>query len=617
MCGIAGIFTFENQDEAVILKMTDSLKHRGPDFGKTELNHPFYFGHRRLSIIDLDQRSNQPFYSKCGRYLIVFNGEIYNYKQIRNELIEKCSVTFKTTSDTEVLVEGFANWQMALIPKLRGMFAFVIADIHEKSLFVCRDRVGKKPLFYYNDDFHFIFASEIKSLLHHPIIKERLTINKKSIYEFLQIGYIQEPSTIYAEINKFPAGHYATVKNNFVIKPIQYWNLPDYVTSERINSEDKAVHQLDKLLHEAVQLRLVADVPVGTFLSGGIDSSLVNAIAAKYSKLKSFSIGFENTKYNESAFAEAVAKKIGTDHTNFTLKENEAIGMLEIFFSHMDEPFADSSFLPTLIVSKLARKEVTVALTGDGGDELFLGYGSYRWANRLAHPLIAANRGVLKSVLKAAPSVRLKRISRMFTDQPKDQIRYHIFSQEQYFFSNDEIEEGLLMQPNEFKRLSFQDSTHFFNMQEAEKQALFDFEHYLKDDLLVKVDRASMYCGLECRSPLLDTKLAEYAVNLPYNLKIRGNDNKYILKKLLFNYLPKQLFDRPKWGFSIPLETWLKNDLSYLMKYLSEENIAKTKLLNYTYITKLVNRFYQGEDYLYNRIWLIIILQKFLIDHEK
>jgi asparagine synthase (glutamine-hydrolysing) len=506
---------------------------------------------------------------------------------------------------------------MALIPKLRGMFAFVIADLHRKTLFVCRDRVGKKPLFYFRDDDHFIFASEIKSLLHHPVIKNHLNIRKKSIHEFLQIGYIQEPATIYEEIYKFPAGCYATIRENFKVEPIQYWYLPDYVASKRVNSEERAIGQLDNLLHEAVQLRMVADVPIGTFLSGGIDSSLVTVIASQHAKMKSFSIGFENSKYNESNFGEAVAKKIDTEHTSFILKEHEVVSMIDVFFDHIDEPFADSSFLPTMLVSKLARQEVTVALTGDGGDELFLGYGAYRWANRLANPLIKLNRGILKNVLANSPSARFKRVSSMFTAQPQNENRYHIFSQEQYFFTDIEIKNKLLITANEFNRLSFQDPKHFYKVSEAEKQALFDFEHYLKDDLLVKVDRASMYWGLECRSPLLDSKLAEFAVNLPYHLKIRGNENKYILKKILFNYLPKQLFNRPKWGFSIPLETWLKSDLSYLMEYLSEEKINKTKLFNYSYIQELIKRFYKGENYLYSRLWLIIILQKFLLNHEQ
>jgi asparagine synthase (glutamine-hydrolysing) len=617
MCGIAGIFSFQEQHQVTIHEMTEVLSHRGPDFGCVKTLHPFYFGHRRLSIIDLDARSHQPFFSSCKNFVIVFNGEIYNYAEIATELQLKEGIKFTTTSDTEVLIEGFAKWGMALIPKLRGMFAFVIADIRNNSIFICRDRAGKKPLFYLQDKEKFVFASEIKSILQYPGLKSHLIINKKAIKQFLHVGYIPEPYTIYEEIKKFPAGSYAVVKDSFEVNPIQYWNLPDFVSTKRKTPEVEAENKIENILHEAIKLRLVADVPVGSFLSGGIDSSIVTAIAAQYGKLKTFSIGFTHSKYNESHYAERVAKYLGTEHHSYLLKEEEAVSMIDVFLNHLDEPFADSSFIPTLLVSKLARQEVKVALTGDGGDELFLGYGAYTWANRLQYPFLVKAKPFYKNMLSSIDNPRFKRVANLFKDFKENQLRHFVFSQDQNFFTQFEID-ALITKPS-FKNfdITYCDSEFFYKLTEAEKQALFDFKNYLKDDLLVKVDRASMYHGLECRSPLLDNKLAEYVVNLPYALKVKNGETKYILKKVLYKYIPSSYFDRPKWGFSIPLEDWLSDKLFYLTDYLSEEKIEKVGLFDYSIVKQLLDNYLKGEKYLFNKIWLMIILQKFLLDNGK
>ena len=614
MCGIAGFFSTEPSDTSIIEIITNSLAHRGPDASGCYKNNLVALGHRRLSIIDLDARANQPFYSGNGRYVMVYNGEIYNYQAIASELQQE-GVSLKTTSDTEVVIESFNRWGVGSVHKLKGMFAYTIYDTMEERLYLFRDRVGKKPLYYFLNDSLFVFASEIKALLAHPEVKAGLTVKKQTIAAFLQLGYIQQPQTFYENIYKFPAGHYGIIGKGLKLSLFPYWDIARYLKASHTTTEPQALRQLQTKLEESINDRLIADVPVGIFLSGGIDSSLVTAIASKSKKLKTFSIGFKENKFDESVYAEKIASYLGTDHQRHILQERDAVNMVEQYLHHFDEPFADTSSIPTMLVSQVARKEVTVALTGDGGDELFLGYGSYTWANRLANPAIKTLRPVIKTLMNAVPSPRWKRAAHLFEKTREGKQRRHIFSQEQYFFSDTEIREHVLRDNQYYFDWPYDDFRYLKVLSEAERQALFDFQFYLRDDLLVKVDRASMYYGLECRCPLLDHSLVEFVYNLPENLRKRGNESKYLLKRVLFDMVPQKYFDRPKWGFSIPLAQWLKNDLNYLMDYLSEEHLDKTAVFNTPYIRSLVNRFYKGEDYLYNRLWVVIITQRFLIQH--
>ncbi len=613
MCGIAGILSFNTSPEREDLqRMTDAVSHRGPDAEGYYINNHVALGHRRLSIIDLDSRSNQPFFSNDKRYVIVFNGEIYNYRQVAKELND-AGITLRTTSDTEVLIEAFAVWGCGFIHKMNGMFAFVIYDTLENRLFIFRDRVGKKPLFYFLKDDVFLFGSEIKSILAHPVAQRNKANNTETISKFLQLGYIPEPDTFFKGIRKFPAGHYGVISSDLNLSILPYWNVSHYVTTRRDNNEIKAFGKLKELVTDAVHSRMVADVPVGVFLSGGIDSSLVTAVASKVGPLKTFSIGFKESKFNESEFASNVANHLGTIHSSYVLEEKEAVEMLEQYVKHFDEPFADTSAIPTMLVSRLARQEVTVALTGDGGDELFLGYGSYTWANRLNNPLLKIAGPLLKHAFELAPSSRWKRVARLFEYVDAPRQRAHIFSQEQYFFSEGEVRNRLLKKEEDYTVLEYNDFNHLAILSAAEQQALFDFQFYLKDDLLVKVDRASMFYGLECRSPLLDHRLVEFAVNLPESFKKKGNVTKYLLRKMLYEMVPEKHFDRPKWGFSIPLSKWIKEDLDYLMSYLSRDQLAKTNVFSIPYVENLILRFYKGEDYLYNRLWVLILIQKFLL----
>ncbi len=621
MCGIAGIISRKTLDHSAVLRMMDGLVHRGPDAKGifTDESHTVALVHTRLSIIDLSTAANQPFYSQDKRYVVVFNGEIYNFKNIRKELESVNSeIRFRTNSDTEVILHAFACWGVELVDRLEGMFAIAICDTILDKLFLFRDRVGKKPLYYFCDYQHFIFASEIKSLLLHPAVAGSKEIDKQAVHEFLHLGYIPEPKTIYRSIRKFPAGSVGEVWSNLSFSFRPYWKAEDQPLEERVSINDSTLKAtLREKLHSAVQKRLVSDVPLGSFLSGGTDSSLVTAVASEYTKgpIKTFSIGFKESKFDEHRFAAQVASQLKADHHEYILYESEAVGILETYLDHLDEPFADTSTIPTMLVSKLARKEVTVALTGDGGDELFLGYGAYTWANRFSNPLFKAIQSPLAFGLNTFGGERLKRIAHLLEKVDKQHLRSHIFSQEQYFFSDSEIRNKLLKQTSDYESFRYNDPARVVTLSEEEKQAMFDFNFYLKDDLLVKVDRASMFHGLECRCPLLDQEVIEFAFNAPIQVKRRGGVNKWILKELLKEYLPDSLIHRPKWGFSIPLSRWLKNDLSYLMVYLDDERLEETGVFNPVYIRDMVDRFHKGEYYLYNRLWAVIIVQRFLLSH--
>ncbi len=612
MCGIAGILSKSGVDSSdTIEKMTLALSHRGPDAQGIFISPDctLALGHRRLSVLDLSGSANQPMHSLDDAYVIVFNGEIYNFKDVRKTL-EGAGHSFRTNSDTEVLLVAFQVWGTGMLDRLNGMFAFAIYDKHKKELWLFRDRLGKKPLYYYIDREIFIFASEIKSILTNSKIDR--TINKSALFQFLHLGYIPESHTAWNNIFKFPSGSYAFINVSFELSIHSYWSLN---TQQDLTKMPDPFKSLKNLLTESITKRLVSDVPLGTFLSGGTDSSLVTAIASQLTttKLKTFNIGFKDQKFNESDYARKVATKLNTDHYEYTVSNNDALEMTEHYIEHFDEPFADTSAIPTMLVSKLARKHVTVALTGDGGDELFLGYGAYKWADRLENPLIQLLQPFIKYVLEKAHSSRYNRVANLFEPITSDERRSHIFSQEQYFFSSAQIS-NLLISTLNYQPFTYNDG-NLEKLSGAERQAIFDVQFYLKDDLLVKVDRSSMYYGLECRSPFLDYHIVEFAMALPKYFKSKKGVDKWILKKILEDYLPKELIYRPKWGFSVPLASWLKGELKYLIDtYLNEKLVLDIGLFDPDYIKNLRIRFFSGkEDYLYNRLWVIILIHKWMV----
>ncbi len=601
MCGIAGT-THPTQAASLIRSMTQAMAHRGPD-AEGHFVHPerpLALGHRRLSIIDLSEAGSQPFYSACGQYVMVFNGEVFNFQEIATELLNEKSLTFRSRTDTEVILEAFVHWGPNFVHKLNGMFAIAIYDVREDKLFLWRDRLGIKPIYFYHHGRHFAFASELGSL---KAAVPFSTINQAAVSLYFHLGYIPAPHTIYSEAKKLPAGHWLTYEKG-QIQSGAWWPIEEVSNHAYQGSLEEATEELDQLLTDAVAKRLVADVPFGTFLSGGIDSSLVTALAAKQygPGLRTFSIAMDQQTHDESSYALAVSKALGTNHTSFKVTANDAMDLVTALPDIYQEPYADSSAMPTLLVSQLARQHVTMVLTGDGGDELFLGYGAYRWAERWNQM-----PGFLRQTAAFALSIGKERHKRAadLLRGPKNVSTYsHIFSQEQYLFSDRELP-ALLNFPPQLNSISplFPERP----LSPAEQQAFFDLQYYLPDDLLVKVDRATMRHSLEARVPILDYRVATFAMNLPPHFKMQGDIQKHILKNVLYRYLPASLFDRPKWGFSVPLATWLQKELAPLVdQWVAQPEAYAHGCLQHATALQWLNRFKAGETRLYNRIWLIL-----------
>lgn len=454
MCGISGFKSKKYQMEG-IEKMVESLHHRGPDAEGCyfEEDSGIGLGHNRLSIIDLTEKANQPFVSQCGRFVMVYNGEVYNFNGISSELSNKFGFVPRTNSDTEVILEAYVRWGKETFSKLNGMFSIAVWDKEQKSLLIARDRIGIKPLYYYQQEGIFAFGSEIKSLVS-LLGKDSLKIDISTLSSILHIGYSPNDSTIYSEVKKLPAGSFLELRNNNESNIVHYWELHKKIRTKTISSFPEAKSLLKTKIVESVEKRLIADVPVGVFLSGGIDSSLVAVTAQRLRQIpmQSFSIGFENGKFNELQYAEAVAKKIGTHHHSFVLSEKMAIDKVLNLLKIYDEPFLDSSAIPTLLVSEQAKSQVKVALSGDGGDELFLGYGMYTWAKRMSNPLVFASRKILSQLLMHSGNHKWIRAGMVLDSPNKSGLQSHIFSQEQYLFSLAEINSMLknLLRPTKW-----------------------------------------------------------------------------------------------------------------------------------------------------------------------
>ncbi len=618
MCGISGFFVQDNFLEYDdLVKMTEVLAHRGPDTAGYFSNHQVALGHRRLSIIDLSPAANQPFYSSDKRFVIVFNGEIYNFKELSAQL-QKDNSRFipRTSSDTEILVEAFAFYGPEFVKKLNGIFAFAIYDTIEKKMYLYRDHLGVKPVYYYWNGKQFAFASELKSF---RAIRQKLNlqINKQVISTFLHLGYIPAPHSIYQNVYKLLPGHLIEVHSGTLTSK-QFWKIDDAINSEILENEQEVKSGLHDLIVSSVKYQMMSDVPFGTFLSGGIDSSLVTAVAQSLSSspINTFSIGFDYSKYDESVWAKKIAQTLNTNHHEFRVTTKDAQEHILDIIDMFDEPFADSSALPTMLVASMAKQHVKMTLSGDGGDELFLGYGMYTWAKRLNNPVLANSRKLIVPILSLLGG-RYARAAKVFKYNSETKISSHLFSQEQYLFSEHEINSIV---KDEFKGiwdLNENFSSLKRGIQPEEKQALFDLKYYLPDDLLVKVDRATMYNSLETRVPLLDYRVVEYALNISPELKIKYGEKKYILKQILYEYLPKELFERPKWGFSIPLNEWLSTDLNYLIQeYLNQSVVEKTCVLKFTFVHNIVREFKNGNSTLFNRVWVMVILHYWLNKNE-
>jgi asparagine synthase (glutamine-hydrolysing) len=605
MCGIAG-FIADQFTEQDLEAQTTTLQHRGPDSGGLFFDgaSAMGIGHRRLSIIDLSECGNQPMHSADGRFVMIYNGEVYNFQSLQQKLPNHA---WRSHSDSEVILELFAAYGAQSFAWLNGMFALAIFDQQTKKLTLARDPVGIKPLYYYHDGKSFAFSSELKAIRK---LYPGLTVNRQSIPYFLHLAYIPAPLTIYEHVYKFPAGNFLEVDmqdHKPRLSPLQpFWKLEDHILPEAIKDEATAKAQLKDILFGAVERQLISDVPSGTFLSGGIDSSTVTAVATKVSstKIKTFSIAVVDGKVNEAPFAAAIAKYLGTEHYELPIHQKDILDMVPSLLSVYDEPFGDTSAFPTMLVSKLARQYVTVALSGDGGDEQFMGYGTYTWAQRLQHPMLQLLRKPLHAASTFAPDY-YRKAGRM--------LNYRNATRKSHIFSQDYFHENELHKLLRFDGFSFEELNRSIKsprtLTAKEKQSFWDLAYYLQDDLLVKVDRASMKYSLETRVPLLDLDVLEFSLNLHESLKVKDGQSKYLLKSVLYDLVPASYFDRPKWGFGIALEKIMQNELRPLVEqYLTKSIIDKHGLVHAHEALRIKNDFYRGQTSSYFRLWLLTVL---------
>lgn len=606
MGGIVGYYAF-NIDVSIeeFRQAIRSIKHRGSNIEKYYVDKNVCLGYvESVRKVELISRS-QPVTSADGRYLIVLDGSIYNFE----ELAKKLNLTMPLSNVLKFFVESFAQYGQDVVAEFNGMFATAIWDKTSGIITLFRDRLGKKPLFYFYDRHLFAFASEIKALLHFSHIRNKISLNLKALNYYLHLGFIPEPLTIYEGIYKFPA---ATV-GIFTGKSFSmysYWAAENQLSDKYLSNEIEAKEQLKNLLYNAMKYRLITDKPFGVLLSGGTDSSLVTALTLDLGgDIRTFSINFRENRYNEAPYARAIATFLGTKHTEFIMTFDDAEPMIDEMIDHYDEPFADASAIPMMMVAKLAKNEVDVVFTGDGGDEFFWGYGAYRWAKRLSNPILNVFRSPMKLAFLYGPS-RYKRVAHMLNYTKYDFLPAHILSQELYFFTTKEIKELYTYASN----LTF--STIFSlnrDLHVEELQSLFDLKYYLKDDLLVKTDRATMKYALEVRSPLLDYRLIEFAYNLHPTLKHHNRVDKYLLKQVLYDYVPSSLFDRPKQGFAIPLDIWFQQKLhSNIKTYFSSLAHRLSRLFDMNRVNRLLMKYDSGHKYLCFRIWNLYVLFRWL-----
>lgn len=626
MCGIAGFVDYKkNSDEEILSKMAYAVSHRGPDGEGVKMIRTTDFciglGHRRLSIIDLSTAANQPM--EFDGLHIVFNGEIYNYDEIRSELIKK-GHHFKTHSDTEVILHSWREWGAKAIDRWHGMFAIVLYDEKQNELFCIRDRAGVKPFYYSWKEGLFLFGSELKSLTQHPGFKKE--VDRNVVGTFLQYGYVPHPYCIYSDTYKLKPGCYLHIQLSIAeLSQVQYWNVYDYYNKPKLTiGLIDAIEQTESILQKAFQYRMVADVPVGVFLSGGYDSSCVTALLQKNNaeKIKTFTIGSTDKILDEAPYAKQIAAHLGTDHTEYYCTPTEALDIIADLPHYFDEPFADSSAIPTILVSRLARARVTVALSADAGDEIFAGYNRYDYITRYGNKIGAIPKPLRKLAVAAMetissdkiPYLRSKRNFHSRYDKFKNLLNdpspSELLKNLSQVFTDHEIS-ALLSQPvvqlntahqsNELKA-GYEDPLSYM--------MAIDYQTYMVDDILQKVDRATMSVSLEGREPFLDQAIIEWATQLPSEYKYRNGQKKYILKEIVHKYIPKEMMERPKMGFAIPVESWLLKELKPLVyEYLSSENLKLYGLFKMSEVENLLNDFYSGRKEKYLKVWHLLQFQ--------
>jgi asparagine synthase (glutamine-hydrolysing) len=615
MCGIAGMMGTERgcmADAAVVRRMCDVITHRGPDDYGAYVKGPVGLGMRRLSIIDLST-GHQPIANEDETIWIVYNGEVYNFIELRDELRARGHV-FRTNTDTEAIVHLYEEFGSDCVKRLRGMFAFAIYDSRDRSLLLARDRLGKKPLHYAVDGEWLLFGSEIKSLL--EAAPDLAEVNREGILNYFYFGYIPDPHSAFRKIHKLPPGHLLEYRNGH-ISVKQYWDVPAYGTHASI-SEEECLEELERRLSEAVRMRLISDVPLGAMLSGGVDSSIVVGLMAKATSrpVKTFSIGFDHNEFDETHYARQVANAFATEHHELILKP-DVVGTLEKLTPGLEEPFADSSILPTYYVSKLAREHVTVALSGDGGDELFAGYDRYTRLLRrsqLDHLPQWLGRLYRERVFHRTPSFYGRRflfnISLPLRDRYIDSVaHFPAWGRERELFSKDFLSwSDSVESPLNLFRRYFDDAP----AKDFVSRLLYlDTKTYLPFDILTKVDRMSMATSLEVRVPMLDHIFLEWVTSLPVSLKLRDMNGKYILKKLAERIgVPSEVLHRPKRGFAMPLVHWMRSELKRdLVEILLEPRTLERGYYSKTALRRLVEEHTSGRRDRSHELWLLLMLE--------
>jgi asparagine synthase (glutamine-hydrolysing) len=633
MCGISGFWAQPRVERNVLVKhissMNDALEHRGPDDAGIWVDEQEGVGlaNRRLAILDLSANGHQPILSDSGRFVIAYNGEIYNFGEIRQAL-QREGKAFRGDTDTEIIVEGSAAWGLAkTLRSLNGMFAFALWDRRAHALSLVRDRIGIKPLYYGRFGTTLLFGSELKALVVHPAFRRE--IDRNSLALFLRHGYIPSPYTIYKGVRRLPAGHTVTLSSvDDTLQTVPYWSAKAIQAFENdVPSDEEATAQLEALLRDAVRLQMVSDVPLGAFLSGGVDSSTVVALMQAQSArpVRTFSIGFGERDYNEANYAAAVAEHLGTDHVNLYVSPGQVAEAVEKLPDIYDEPFADSSQIPTYLLSRLARGHVTVALSGDGGDELFGGYDHYkqldrRWRllSRVPHPFRSLGAKAVSSLLVSRDTYHhagsykgwasVRNVPGILESNSPESLSHHCLS---YWRSPSDVvidscePQTIFTDENQWAKTS--DPLH--------RMMYLDLVTYLPDDVLTKLDRATMAVSLEARVPLLDHRVVEFAMQLPPRLNFRNQQRKWLLRQVLQRYLPSKLYDRPKKGFSVPIGTWLKGILRGWAEELLEGNLsACTDLLDADSIRQKWAEHINGDHDWGHQLWSVLM---FLSWHQR
>jgi asparagine synthase (glutamine-hydrolysing) len=632
MCGIAGFIDFKKSSTSIsLIEMTNSLYHRGPDGSGTELIESEFatigLGHRRLSIIDLTQFGKQPM--KFNEFWICYNGEVYNYLEIKKELIE-LGHHFTGNSDTEVILHSYVQWGSESINRFIGMFAFVIYNEKTNNVFCARDRAGVKPFFYYFDQDLFLFSSELKAFHKHPNFNKKL--NKSAVSAFMQYGNVPTPYSIFENCWKLKPGHFLEFsldsKKQLNFTPEnqkKYWSIYDAYNQPKNDISFKdAKNQTEQILTSACNYRMVADVPVGVFLSGGYDSTSVTALLQKdrTERLKTFTIAVPDIGLNEAPYAKDISNHLGTDHTEISCSQKEAIELIPDLPFYYDEPFADSSAIPTTLVSKAARKHVTVALSADAGDEVFAGYNRYDYLLRFGskmNRIPGFARGLIAGAMDIIPSEKLpilrnkynfhnryEKLKGILRNPSNESIMLSLSQQ----FTDNQVQE--LMRGKIHSLKTAYDSTELqkeFYSPLSYMMAI-DYETYLVDDILQKVDRATMTASLEGREPYLDHRVIEWAARLPDDFKYHNGEKKYILKEIVHQYVPKELLDRPKMGFAIPIANWLATDLRELVEsFINENTISSQGIFNWNEVDKIKTAFYKGKKEYDVKMWYLLMFQ--------